>query len=101
FPEPFETLRPALERAARQGGVVAGVTYAPTADGPPPFIVARGAAHIARRWPGRQAMIVADACEHLAALPSRDGTSVLRGTWSDSAWLACIYHNGLACEIRL
>lgn len=101
FPEPFEALRPALECSARNGVVVAGITYGSIAGAPAPFIVARGADYVARRWPGRQVMIVADAREHLAALLSRDGASVLHGTWSDSAWLACIHHNGLACELRL
>ncbi|HEX5437986.1 MAG TPA: helix-turn-helix domain-containing protein [Gemmatimonadaceae bacterium] len=101
FPEPFETLRPALERSAREGTVVAGVTYGPAAQAPAKFTVVRGADYVASRWPGRQVTVVADAREHLAALLSRDGASVLHGTWSDSAWLACMHHNGLACEIQL
>lgn len=105
FPEPFDALRPALERSARAGAVVAGVTYgsaaAPETGEPAPFTVVRGADYVASRWPGRQVAVVADAREHLAALLSRDGASVLHGTWSDSAWLACMHHNGLACEIQL
>lgn len=101
FPEPFTELRSALEGAVRRGVVVGGVTYGPAADTPLPFMVARGADYVARRWPGRQVMVVADAREHLAALLSHDGESVLHGTWSDSAWLACIHHNGIACEARL
>ena len=37
----------------------------------------------------------------LAALLSRDGREVLHAVWSDSPWLACAQHNGLACEVRL
>lgn len=101
FPEPFEALRPALDRAAARGVTVAGTTYGAAADRPATFIVARGADYVARRWPGRQVMLVADAREHLAALLSHDGREVLHGVWSDSAWLACAHHNGLACEVRL
>lgn len=101
FPEPFETLRPALEAAVGRGVTVAGTCYGPLAERPFPFIVSRGADYVFRRWPGRQVMVVADAREHLAALLSRDGLQVLHGVWSDSAWLACAHHNGLACEVRL
>lgn len=101
FPAPFAALLPALERAARRGVLVGGVTYGSAAEPRPSFVVARGGDYVARRWPGRQVMVVADAREHLAALLSRDGESVLHGTWSDSAWLACAHHNGLACEVRL
>ena len=83
------------------GVTVAGTSYGPTADVPAPFIVSRGADYVFRRWPGQQVMLVADAREHLAALLSRDGRQLLHGVWSDSAWLACAHHNGLACEVRL
>jgi sugar-specific transcriptional regulator TrmB len=101
FPEPYAALRPALEAAAARGVVVAGITYGEAAMQPAPFVVARGADYVARRWPGRQVMVIADAREHLAALLSHDGRDVLHGVWSDSAWLACAQHNGLACEVRL
>ena len=101
FPEPLETLRPALEAAAARGVVVAGTAYGPGADRPAPFIQARGADYVFRRWPGRQVMVVADAREHLTALLSRDGRQVLHAVWSDSAWLACAAHNNLASEVRL
>jgi sugar-specific transcriptional regulator TrmB len=101
FPEPLEALRQALEAAAARGVTVAGTSYGPTADVPAPFIVSRGADYVFRRWPGQQVVVVADAREHLAALLSHDGRQVLHGVWSDSAWLACAHHNGLACEVRL
>lgn len=100
-PEALATLRPALERAAGQGVAVAGTSYGPRAGEGAPFILMRGPDYVARRWPGRQVTLVADAREHLAALLSHDGRSVLHGVWSDSAWLACAQHNGLACEVRL
>jgi sugar-specific transcriptional regulator TrmB len=101
FPQPYAALRPALDAAFARGVTIAGTTYGAAASGPAPFIVARGADYVARRWPGQQVMVVADAREHLAAMLSRDGREVMHGVWSDSAWLACAQHNGLACEIRL
>jgi sugar-specific transcriptional regulator TrmB len=101
FPGPLEALSPALERAAAQGVTVAGTSYGDAADRTAPFVLTRGADYVLRRWPGRQVSLVADAREHLDALLSRDGRSVLHGVWSDGAWLACARHNGLACEIRL
>lgn len=100
-PEPYLALRPALERVARQGVTVAGVSYGPLADEAAPFVVVRGEDYVVRRWPGRQLTLVADAREHLDALLSRDGHAVLHGVWSDSAWLACSRHNGVACEVRM
>lgn len=101
FPEPFGALLPALARAVERGVMVGGITYGSAAATPTSFVVVRGPDHIVRSWPGLQVTIVADAREHLAALLSHDGESVMHGTWSDSAWLACIHHNGLACEMRL
>lgn len=100
FPEPFESLRPDLERAAAGGVIVAGLTYAPTSAA---FRVVRAAAaeRVAQRWPGRQITIVADAREHLVALISPDGERVIQGVSSDSAYLACLQHSGLAAELRL
>lgn len=101
FPEPLEGLRPSLEAASARGVMVAGISYGASVAQPRPFVVARGEDYVARRWPGRQVTIVADAREHLAALLSHDGSQVLHGIWSDSAWLACAQHNGLASEVRL
>ncbi len=100
-PGPFEQLRPALEAAAARGCTVAGNAYRPT--GPTAFlaVVPPGADAIQARWPGDQFTIVADACEYLVALVSRDGTALRHGVWSDSAYLSCLQHSGLAAEIRL
>jgi len=35
----------------------------------------------------------------LQALLSRDEAQVRHGVWSDSTYLACLAHNGLACEV--
>lgn len=101
FPGPFAELAPALELAAAHNVTVGGLTYAPAPGVAAPTVVSASAAFAAQKWPGQQISIVVDACEHLLALLSADGQRVLHGVWSDSAYLACLKHSGLAAEIRL
>lgn len=100
-PGPFEQLRSALDAAAARGCTVAGNAYADTAPTAFLTVVAPGADAIQARWPGDQFTIVADASEYLVALVSRDGAELRHGVWSDSAYLSCLQHSGLAAEIRL
>lgn len=102
FPGPFAELRPALEQAALRGVAVAGLVYAATEAGPGVVCVTSpGAGVVGRRWPGAQLTLVADAAETLTALLPPDGAGPTRAVWSDSAYLACLQHNGLASELRL
>lgn len=102
FPGPFAELRPALDQAAQRGVAVAGLVYAPTVAGPGVVCVASpGAGFVGRRWPGAQLTLVADAAETLTALLPADAGAAVRAVWSDSAYLACLQHNGLASELRL
>ncbi len=99
FPEPLARLTPALLQAHERGVRVAGLVYA---DVTLPFPVAATPNVAAmERWPGLQLSLVADAREHLLALLSTDNLRVLRGVWSDSAYLACLQHSGLGAEVRL
>jgi sugar-specific transcriptional regulator TrmB len=100
FPGPFDAMRPALERKARERVVVAGLVYADVKVRGR-MIVARRDDYVLRNWPGAQVTVVADAREYLTALLSADGATMLHGTWSDGGWLSCMQHNGLACEIQL
>lgn len=45
--------------------------------------------------------LIADAREVLLALIAHSGENLLHGMWSDSEYLACMHHSGLAAEIRL
>jgi hypothetical protein len=56
---------------------------------------------VAKAWPGQQLTLVADAKESLLALLSRDGKSVRHAFWTDSVYLSCLLHSGLACEIQV
>lgn len=99
-PQPFETLRPDLERAAAQGVTVAGLIYAPSPTSLT-TVVSDDAALVTDRWPGQQVTIVADAREQLTALIAPDGHRLIQGVVSDSPFLACLQHSGLSAELRL
>jgi predicted transcriptional regulator len=99
FPAPFSRLRPRLEAAAARGVTVAGIVYEAVGDCRFTTAVSPGGPPVVDGWPGLQLGVVADAREHLSALLSRDETQVKHGVWSDSVYLACLEHNGLACEV--
>jgi predicted transcriptional regulator len=100
FPEPFALLRPALEAAAASGVTVAGVTYGDVPKVPFTCVCSPGNP-LRDRWPGQQVTIIADAEEYVMALLDGEGERVLHGVWSESHYLACMRHDGLASEIRL
>lgn len=100
FPQPFAALEPDLARAATQGVRVVGQIYEPQATTVAAVLQKTAPSQLAA-WPGLQVTIVADAREHLTALISRDGERCRHGAWSDSVYLACIQHSGLAAEVVL
>jgi sugar-specific transcriptional regulator TrmB len=100
FPQPFAILEPDLARAAAQGVRVVGQIY--QAQATPVETVRRATAPSQlAAWPGLQVTVIADGREHLTALLSRDGERCRHGVWSDSIYLACVHHSGLAAEITL
>ncbi|MBW8745727.1 MAG: hypothetical protein JF628_15585 [Sphingomonas sp.] len=101
FPETLDRVLPALERAAARGVVVAAFVYDDRAIASFPLISSTAAHFALTRWPGLQLSVVADAREHLVSLLERGMGQVLHGIWSDSAYLSCLQHSGLAAEIRL
>jgi hypothetical protein len=102
FEAPFAALRAHLDAAAARGVTLAGLVYSPP-EPPPAFpcFVPSAAPGLDGKWPGAQLTLVADGREHLVALLSDDGERVLHGVWSDSNYLSCLQHSGLASEIRL
>ena len=101
FPEPLAKLAPLLTEAHARGVTVAGLAYGDPPEFSFPVATACSRAFVADRWPGMQLSLVADAREHLVALLSPDGLTARHGVWSDSAYLACLQHSGLAAEIQL
>lgn len=101
FPEPLARLESALRQAQARGVVVAGLIYGAAPDLPFPVVAMRNRAIVAERWPGLQLSLVTDASEHLVALLAPDGQTARHGVWSDSVYLACLKHSGLAAEIQI
>lgn len=101
FPEPLAMLRASLDAASRRGVTIGGLVYRPETGLPFPVAVAPRADFVAERWPGQQMTLIADAREVLLALIDPAGDALLQGLWSDSAYLACLHHSGLAAEIQL
>lgn len=98
FPAPYAELSAPLVAAERRGILVAGIDYGTGADGPG----TPAAVNIPwDRWPGQQLTLVTDASECLFALLSHDGKRVLRGLWTTSAFISCMNHSGLACQIQV
>ncbi len=101
FPQPLTQLTPLLSQAQARGVTVAGLCYGAKPDATFHLSQPASGDFAFERWPGLQLSVVADGREHLLALLSPDGLSVRHGVWSDSAYLACLQHSGLAAEIRL
>jgi len=100
FPEPLRRLCQSLEEAASRGVIVAGISYGD-------FPKAKGVQHyaqpwdlVSRAWPGQQITIIADAKQLLVALLSENGENARHAMWTDSAYLSCLLHGGLACEMQ-
>lgn len=97
---PLAELRADLERAAARGVVVALRTEAPAAiDGVDVVAIPARAAASAEPWPADWLTLVADGREHLLALFTPDGRDVHQAVWTESAFLAWVFHSGLAAEI--
>ena len=101
FPAPLAKLTPKLVEGHANGVVIAGLSYVSPPALPFTVAISGSAGVVASRWPGQQITLVADAREHLVALLSPDGGAVRHAVWSDSAYLACLKHSGVAAEIRM
>jgi HTH-type transcriptional regulator, sugar sensing transcriptional regulator len=101
FPAPLESFRVELERAAAREVLIAGVTYGEAPALRVDHLHVHSWNSVSEAWPGQQITIVSDAAEYLVALLSSDGASVVHGIWTDSAYLACLQHTGLAAEIQM
>jgi len=101
FPGPFRLLRSHLSRVAARGVRVAGVIYSEESCDDFLCVQSHGQTLVPEKWPGSQLTLVADAREFLVALLSDDADELHHGLWTDSLYLSCLQHSGLACEIRL
>jgi HTH-type transcriptional regulator, sugar sensing transcriptional regulator len=90
-----------MPRLSAGNVTVAGIVYRKPTDAPYTQVVTVSADFAAKRWPGLQMSLIADAREVLLVLIARGGEELLQGLWSDSTYLACLHHSGLSAEIRL
>jgi hypothetical protein len=100
YPGPLELFHVDLEKAAARNVFVAGVTYGDAPKLQITHLHSHPWTSVSQRWPGQQTTLVCDANEYLIALLSSDGKTVLHGSWTDSPYLACLQHTGLASEIQ-
>ena len=100
YPGPLDLFGPDLEKAASRGLTVAGVTYGDAPKLRIEHLQTHPWSSVSKRWPGQQITLISDASEYLVTLLSADGKPILYSAWSDSRYLACLQHSGLASEIQ-
>ena len=100
MPPAFEALRDDLSRAAARGVDVWAKVYRETdrTKGVTTVMSDRAEQALAF-WPGCQLTLVVDAESHLLALLGHDLTVAHQGIWSESVFLSCAQHNGVAAEL--
>jgi len=101
FPQPLRVLNVALQKAASRGVVIGGIGYGPQLSQSFLQMWNHPWDLVANTWPGLQVTVVVDARECLIALLSKDGEEVKHSMWTDSVYLSCLQHSGLACEIQV
>lgn len=101
FPAIRDLLEAELMAARDRGVTVAGIAYEGRhADSFMPFN-GESADMIGSRWAGDGVMLVVDGCQMLLAQITKDRSAVLNAMWTDSPFLSCLFHSGLAADIRL
>ena len=101
FPKIFKQLAPDLAVAAKRGVTVAVRAYEPAKLKGVAVLVANDAARLLGTWPGEQLNLVVDAEQFMLALLTKDAESIHQAIWSNSTFLSCLQHNGLASELIL
>jgi sugar-specific transcriptional regulator TrmB len=101
FPIVVRQIAADLEAAAKRGVTVAIRAYEPAKLKGVTVLVADDAERVLNTWPGEQLNIAIDAEQYLLALLAKDAKSVHQAIWSNSTFLSCLQHNGLASELIL
>jgi sugar-specific transcriptional regulator TrmB len=101
FPSIHDLLAPELDAARARGVTVGGIAYDPRHVDPRMPLNHESIDLVVSRWAGQGMMLVIDGRQLLLAQLSYDLTTVLNAVWTDSAFLSCIFHSGLAADIRL
>lgn len=101
FPVVYDLFADDLDAARGRGVTIAGLAYDPRHAGPTMPLNTESIDLVQSRWPGQGAMIAVDGRQLLLAQISHDMTTVLNAIWTDSPFLSCIMHSGIASDIRL
>jgi len=101
FPAIRELLDEELMAARARGVVVAGIAYETRHADPMMPFNGESVDLIGSRWAGDGLMLVVDGCQMLLAQVTKDRSAVLNAVWTDSPFLSCLFHSGLAADIRL
>lgn len=101
FPSIRDLLAPELDAARARGVTVGGIAYDPRHVDSRMPLNHESIDLVVSRWAGQGMMLVIDGRQLLLAQMSHDLTTVLNAVWTDSAFLSCIFHSGLAADIRL
>lgn len=101
FPSIRDLLGPELDAARARGVTVAGIAYDSRHVDDRMPLNHESTDLVVSRWAGQGLMLVVDGRQLLLAQVSHDLTTVLNAVWTDSAFLSCIFHSGLAADIRL
>jgi sugar-specific transcriptional regulator TrmB len=101
FPAIRDLLDEELAAARARGVTVAGLAYERRHSDPMTPFNSESTDMIGSRWAGDGLMLVVDGCQMLLAQVTKDRSAVLNAVWTDSPFLCCLFHSGLAADIRL
>ena len=101
FPKVLAQIASYLESAAKRGVAVAVRAYERVTLRGVSVVVPTDAERVLGLWPGEQLNIAVDAEQYMLALLTKDAQSLHQAIWSNSTFLSCLQHNGLASELIL
>ncbi len=101
FPGPYDALVEALDAAAGRGVDIGVEVYTDdfTQVADATYVRSHLDAETLNEWPGQQLNLAVDAREHMLALFTPDGRSVVQAVWSNSLYLSCLQHSAIAAEL--
>ena len=101
FPKVLAQIAPHLEAAAKRGVEVAVRAYERVVLKGVSIVVPTDGGRVLSLWPGEQLNIAVDAEQYMLALLAKDAKTLHQAIWSNSTFLSCLQHNGLASELIL
>jgi len=94
FPQPFELIRPSVEKAIKRGVKVFIEAYEPMEIRGAKIAFCEDNRIILNTWSRQQLNVVADGKELVLSLMSQDLSKIYQAMWSQSLYLSCMMHIG-------